>query len=308
MQHKTIILLIFVAIAFATTIIGSEKEQADNQKKQKLSEQQAWDIYYKFIEDEKPYGIPVKIEDHIKGIKPSIRYFDDLSVFYMTAPTYEIGRGGFFTIDIDACTGELRGYQNNHAISLLDRSDEIKPKYSEEKVKKIGLNFLKYNKNIQMKEYMLIVEFEKNYWSIFFRRKLNGFSFEDDAISIEYSEKYGLIFYSNSIFSDECDTEIKITEDQARSLVHEYLKKYQLETGSKTKMELIEEPETVIVNPAYIVTRPSIEDTPLSELRKTRLAWRILFMGPKSQGDFREAVQFYIDAIDGKLLHIMVIN
>ncbi|GAH86903.1 unnamed protein product, partial [marine sediment metagenome] len=38
----------------------------------KLTDEELWDVYFQFIEEVKPYNIPVDREEHFKDIKPYI--------------------------------------------------------------------------------------------------------------------------------------------------------------------------------------------------------------------------------------------
>ena len=278
------------------------EDQSDKpvEARKQLSDKELWDIYYEFIAEFKPHGIPVDREEHERLIKPKMARRKSYDSFTNTECAVDV-RGKEILVRIDVFTGEIRNFRLS-AIKRNLRFEKAKPVISKEELTRIGKRWLSLNKITLLKEYNVHIYWRDNYWVVTFRRLLNGHIFMLDRVQIQYSAKYGIIEYRNTMFSDECDTEAKVSKEEAAAAADKFLPEVK-KAEIKIPMRRKEVDPLRIINPVYLKLLPSIHTVAFSELRKTRLAWPVVYR-EASQSDWHVPVVFvlFIDAITGELL------
>jgi len=120
---------------------------------------------------------------------------------------------------------------------------------------------------------------------------------------MSYSEKYGLVYYRNRLFSDECDVNPKISKEQALAAADKHLDQVKKDEQIGDVLAKGEVKRLVIINPTLIRKEPFVASVPMAELRKTRLAWEIWYENSAKSGEvFPVRILTYIDAITGEPL------
>jgi len=265
----------------------------------KLDENECWEIYYDFIAKTKPYGIPIDKQEHEKKIKPKIKFFRIVSYSNCIEYCAELGDEKNTFMLIDRCTGEVRNFMLTKIaytyLAEFSQPIDKKPLLTYEKVKEIAKPYLSFVKSIKFDEYIVQGGFRHGFWTVSFQRALNGIPFGDDSLSVSYSEKYGVFVYTNTMISEECDTNPKITAEEAILLA----KKHLPSVTKSDKNTISEAPKAKL-----LIVRPSMlkgslpENISFKEIVKTLLVWRVIIF----VNDNNAMTIFIIDAIDGKLL------
>lgn len=138
------------------------------------------------------------------------------------------------------------------------------------------------------------------HWVVYWKRKLRGFSFRGDSVSVTFHETRGLKSISVHGDSDECPTEVTFSLDKAlaRALtVAAGVVQRMPNRFSSHKVKDAKLKEILIVNPNYIFSPASA--APPKDHRKTRLAYEIVV----ALDDPEELpVTVWVDAITGEIL------
>jgi len=272
----------------------------ETEEKRKLTDEQLWSAYYDFITKVKPYSLPVEKAEHANKIKPTMRHYDCIDDFTMAETHTIIRNPKDIKVTIDSYSGEIRSFflkRYSPMTPIHGAGKNMKFDLTEAEVKKIAEKYLFLNKEIPLKEYSTSISNTYGDWFIIFSRKKDNYFYERDLISMDYSEKYGLINYHNALFSDECDTKAKIEKGAAIELSKKALlsvlrdKRLDINDFDRSKISLL------IVNPNYIKANHDVSELKMSELRKTRLAWKAFI----SSRQYLAVI--YIDALNGELIN-----
>lgn len=301
LRIRTALVIILVLLSCAT---GAEEPTGKAESPKKLlTDAELWDIYYGFIAAIKPYGIPVERVEHEKLIRPKMTHHQNFnSGTHSERVTSISSRGDQISVYIDTYTGEIRSLHLWETLFKLE-GKTVKPRLSRREVTKIAEKYISLNKTIPLKEYSVTVRRENNHWWVDFARKLDGHKFMLDTILVEYSEEYGLLSYVNAVFSEECDTTVKVSKKIAAALADKYLASVKKKTID-IPMKRMEVEDLKIVNPAYMQALQDFKKVPFSELRKTRLAWPVTYEdASEARMDLPVIIMIYVDALTGKLLY-----
>ena len=296
------------AVSFILSFIFSIcafSEEPPKQEKKKLSEKELWNIYYDFIAKIKPYDIPINRQEHEKEIKPVIKHINKTHITTMMESYVSIGKPGRINVEIDEYTGEIRYYAvtplNYYNDSNKNEIDKAKMK-KEEAIEK-AKSFLFLAKEIKLKEYSVISVCCGDEWSIYFHRKLDGYEYKNDLITIVFSEKYGLLDYVNNLFSDECNVQKQIDKERAEELGLKYFLEINKKSLSPIEKKIVTfGPNLFIINPALLKSDNDASKAPMKELRKSRLVWLIGYMGCSTRNQPR-SITIYIDPITEELIY-----
>ena len=220
---------------------GEDQSDKPVEARKQLSDDELFDIYYKFIAKIKPYGLPADRKEHEKAVNPVVRGWGGAAYreieYYVDLGTEDIH------VAADGNTGDIRSY--TLGLVMEHGPPQVKEKYAPPKVpaklaalkvEEIAKSYLFLNTVMELKEYKLTATYLDNLWYITFERQLGGVSFERDAISMFYSEKYGLLSYRNQLFSDECDVKAKKTKEDALAAADTYFAEVNKKLGIKPPM------------------------------------------------------------------------
>jgi hypothetical protein len=295
-----------LAFLLASCALSAQAPQNAQQPRQPLTDEQLWASYYEFIAAVKPYGLPVSREEHERVIKPHIDTRGTNDWYTNTERFVKMGNLEYIWVTMDAYTGEVRSYRHCSAHNALEekriRGEAMRLTMSKEDVVKICEGFLSLNTGRKLKQYAVHVSRDTGYWIVVFNRLLNGYHFMANGIMMEYSEEYGLIGYCNQIFSDECDTDLKISEEQAVALAQKQIPLVLEEPIRSIPLEVRKVEKPMIISPTYLKLTPNIQTVPFEELRKSRLSWPVVFhKAPEALG-LPVVVVIFIDAITGEYL------
>jgi hypothetical protein len=279
-------------------------EEPPKQEKNKLSEEELWNIYYDLIAKIKPYEIPFDRAEHEKLVKPSMKIYEGDGVEAWSDHYAYIGNEKKLTVSIDIMSGEIISLYVTSVRKKVDESLEEnkseKLKFTEQKAIHYAKYYLILNTRIALQNYETVVSNRDGYWSVYFWRTLGSYRFYKDNIAVHFSEKYGLISYHNWLFSEECDTKAKISKKEAIELGKKNLESI-MNSWYKTKSikTKLEDATLMIINPFLLENDLCNKRHSLDEMRQTRLAWKVLyFEDPFFMGCY--AISIYIDAITGK--------
>lgn len=302
---------IVVSLCLACSCVTPSAQTGQPQGEAKpLTDEQLWSVYYHTLAKLKPYGIPVDRREHERVVEPERMGWSKPNGHLMVRYSVTLGRLGHLTLGIDAHTGEVRQYHHERLLHVgppmvypeylpLD----TKAKLTEKDVKETTESYLFLNTQMPLKEYEFTAKYQANIWRVRFRRTLGGHPFYLDAIYMYYSEKYGLLFYWNRLFSDECDVDKKLTEEDAFAAADKYVQTIVQDLGFNVPMRRDQSWGLQIVNPTIFKVGgfPYIDTVPFKEVRKTRLAWVLDYWNAPNTRP-RTLVRVFVDAINGELL------
>jgi len=299
---------LLVLVLLSCTSGTNEPTEKAGRPRKLLTDAELWDVYYRFIETMKPYGIPVDRAEHGKLIRPTMTHHKSFDpTLHLDRITSIDSTGDLIGVSIDSYTGEIRAFWLWKVLMNLE-GKKVEPKLSRREVRAMTEKYLALNTTIPLKEYSVTVDRKESHWWVLFVRKLNGYKFMLDIIIVEYSEQYGLLSYLNQVFSDECDTEVKVSKKEAIALANKYLPSVKQKTLN-IPMQIREVGDPKIVNPVYMRSRIARNKVPLSELRKTRLAWPITYEdAPEARVNMPVILVIYVDAITGELLYHVAVH
>jgi len=285
--------------------------QEPEQPRKKLTDEELWDVYYEFITMLKPHGIPVERDEHERVIAPEIMARDHNSIHVLVEYSVLIGNERDIIVYIDGYTGEIRAYRLRGVLRQLRNRDPVRPRLSRKEVEKKAKSYLFLNTQIEPDDYAVSTLFDDGAWLVTFKRRLGGYRFMKDSIFVEYSEEYGLVSYRNTMLSNKCDVNLKVSREQAIAKADSALENVKKERRIQRPMARQEVQGPLIVNPVLLRVRPNLGTVDMAELRKTRLAWCIWYHdapeGGRARGD-PVVVGIYIDAITGELIHSEVVR
>jgi len=295
--------IIMVIFSYSIDLFASEKIASTSQKK--IPEEQLWDIYYDFLSKIKPYGIPLDRQKHEKEIGPTLTHIKKTHIRTMTESYALIYKPRRINVEIDEYTGEIRNYMLTpvNYYENSDKNEKFTTKMKKEEAIEKAESYLYLNTVIKTEEFLINVGPSGDEWHIDFHRKQGNYEFMKDRIIIVFSEKYGLLYYQNNFFSDECDINLKIDETKANELTEKYFS--DINGKSLLKKIFVKYSRIVIVNPALLKLDYETNKLPMDEMRKSRLVWETGYSGSSNKNQ-PIAVAFYIDAINGELIHYII--
>jgi hypothetical protein len=299
---RMIILYVFANISLYALYMTLAQTDTIRQKS-KITETELYNDFFDFIAKVKPYGFPLDREEFIKVAKPEIKQYDRLHDLTMTDGytmiTSQIA-SKILSVVFDTKTGDIKRF----ALLFLGEDDDtpIKPKLTEEEALKKIRDFPLLKRDIDLSKHKVIISYKINRWSLLVVRTTKDLLYLEDRISIDYSEKYGFLSYYNRFFSDECDTEPKLKKEEAEKIAETSLLRIK-------KNGLIKQPEKVdtrmqIVNQILLQETQSLKKSSLSELRKSRIAWIIVYAERAKDAEKVIVIIFYIDALSGEIIFV----
>jgi len=313
MRSLNLIGIITISVLLAAAAFAEDPHrEATLPAGSKLSRDDLFDIYYDFIEKIKPYGLPADRKEHEKTVNPAVRGWGGGAVFTMVDYYVTLGTEDI-RVTVNGDTGEIRAYSLDLVIEygpikVKDKYalPKLPAKLTASKIKEIAKSYLYLNTEMALKEYKLTVTYGGNVWDMKFERQLAGVVFERDAIYMTYSEKYGLLSYRNRLFSDECDIRAKKTKEDALTVADKYCAEVKKKLKIKPARAYDGDAKLLIINPALLRQEVDGRSVPLAQLRKTRLAWQLCYVGHSEwAARMRNVIVVYIDAITGEpLCHI----
>ena len=318
-MRTLLLLFLCVELPFALSCSTTPKTPAEQPAEthpsdQLLTDEQVWDRYYAFIARVKPYGIPTDRAQHEEELKPEIVDRGKEDYYTRTQAAIKIRAEGFIEVTMDGYTGEIRQFCHDKLFkddpSWLpwSRPPRIKPGLTEKEIRKIGEGYLDLVTGVELDENKMKVRYLDTFWYISAVRRFRGYEVVPQYVVIWYSGKYGLCRYQNTTSSIECDTDLRVSREEARALAEKYIKEVLATRGGLFPMDVeVQGPE--IVSLGDLNTQGKIELPSVKELMKMRLVWSVDFSERKPEGrqldptvDIPRGVTLYIDAITGKLL------
>ena len=283
-------------------LVASFSQQSIHDHKDMIQAEKLYDIFFKFILEVKPYGFPLDRKEFLKKVNHEMDYFERFNDLTKTDGYINIHsaiEGRSFVVSFNSKTSEITRFE--YFINE-DNNTLIKPKLDEEAALKKMLDFPLLKGDNGLLKNKMIVSYEKNHWNLLIIRTTETVSYLEDLISVDYSEKHGFLSYYNSFFSEECKAKPRVTKEEAEKIAVALLPAANKNGWIKQPELAKEHSEMKIINPRLLYEKNMKKKSPLSELRKTKLAWIIIYGEEAKDIDKYTAIIFYIDAVDGQII------
>jgi hypothetical protein len=298
-------------------------ENKQNQTKM-LSDAELMERYHRIITE---LNLTTKITDyersHVRIIPPERKYDStrDTTIYEIWNPiniTFDIHTGEVYFIYNTVVRGKILE-------SKFDPANKMHVK-TEIEIKAIAEDILKklprqYTSGLQLESIKFVSNEKDGHWIINWERSQNGYTYQEDGITIYYHEKYGLESYANWCTSEPCPTEVKITKEEAGEKARDIATKAICSSLMIPSMDMpynkwfkdfevgeICKSELVIINPNYLFTKKSSTDI-TKRSRNARLSWVISIKthytgkpGPKGEVISGTVISIWIDAATGEML------
>jgi len=253
------------------------------------------------------YGMPKNWQDNPAKavlVTRSVRYNNSTYRYTVLCRVRELGRGMRMEMEPD----DNKVYYLSNGIGLdkakEDAKNNIKPSLTEkEAVEKARayITILRGDMPENLSEPGVRYWSKDGLWNVVYCRRDNGHSWMGERLGISFSEKYGLLSFSDSRHSRVKSFDIKITQEEAFAAAKKYLPKLLKEKSYLTpNYEPIGKPKMCILAPCVFEWPDPFKAVSADWLHGGHLVY-IVRMVDKTTRHW-ETVRVYVDAQTGEIV------